>query len=438
MDTRKPHTSKPLDRYLSVIDVWAMAFGCMVGWGVFAMPGTTFLPVAGPLGTMLSMLIGMIIMLIIASNLTYMMGRSSVTGGIYAYTKEAFGRDHAFLSSWFLCLSYLTIVFLNGTALFFIVRTLFSGAAQSGIHYTVSGHTIYLGETLVSVLVLAGTGILFVAAKPALQRIHTVLSIVLFAGIVVTAAFCLPHAFANGALSAFGTSGFNNTYAVFSLIILAPWAFVGFEVTSFDTAHFKFPIKNSKKVLFIAILAAAAAYISMAFVSIASVPDGFSSWQEYIAGLENVNGVASVPTFYAAKAIMGTPGLAIMTLTAVAAILTGIIGGYRATTRVLSTMAEDRILSEKFSKTTYSIVFIMVLSILLSLLGRNTLNWFVDLTSFGAIVGFGYSSAAAWKLARAEGNRRTMITGFDWNHPFRNLCHRSACPTTGCHGGDGQ
>ncbi|MBQ9210148.1 MAG: amino acid permease [Clostridia bacterium] len=411
MDTRKPHTSKPLDRYLSVIDVWAMAFGCMVGWGVFAMPGTTFLPVAGPLGTMLSMLIGMIIMLIIASNLTYMMGRSSVTGGIYAYTKEAFGRDHAFLSSWFLCLSYLTIVFLNGTALFFIVRTLFSGAAQSGIHYTVSGHTIYLGETLVSVLVLAGTGILFVAAKPALQRIHTVLSIVLFAGIVVTAAFCLPHAFANGALSAFGTSGFNNTYAVFSLIILAPWAFVGFEVTSFDTAHFKFPIKNSKKVLFIAILAAAAAYISMAFVSIASVPDGFSSWQEYIAGLENVNGVASVPTFYAAKAIMGTPGLTIMTLTAVAAILTGIIGGYRATTRVLSTMAEDRILSEKFSKTTYSIVFIMVLSIMLSLLGRNTLNWFVDLTSFGAIVGFGYSSAAAWKLARAEGNRRTMITG---------------------------
>ena len=411
MDTRKPHTSKPLDHYLSVIDVWAMAFGCMVGWGVFAMPGTTFLPVAGPLGTMLSMLIGMIIMLIIASNLTDMMGRSSVTGGIYAYTKEAFGRDHAFLSSWFLCLSYLTIVFLNGTALFFIVRTLFSGAAQSGIHYTVSGHTIYLGETLVSVLVLAGTGILFVAAKPALQRIHTVLSIVLFAGIVVTAAFCLPHAFANGALSAFGTSGFNNTYAVFSLIILAPWAFVGFEVTSFDTAHFKFPIKNSKKVLFIAILAAAAAYISMAFVSIASVPDGFSSWQEYIAGLENVNGVASVPTFYAAKAIMGTPGLAIMTLTAVAAILTGIIGGYRATTRVLSTMAEDRILSEKFSKTTYSIVFIMVLSILLSLLGRNTLNWFVDLTSFGAIVGFGYSSAAAWKLAKAEGNKRTMVTG---------------------------
>ena len=411
MDTRTLKTSKPLDRYLSELDVWAMAFGCMVGWGVFAMPGTTFLPVAGPLGTMISMLIGMVIMLIIAGNLSYMMGRSGWTGGVYAYTKEAFGRDHAFLSSWFLCLSYLTIVFLNGTALFFIIRTLFSDAAQSGIHYTISGQPIYLGETLVSVLVLAGVGILFMAAKPALQRIQTILSIVLFAGIAVTAAFCLPHAFANGALSAFGTSGFNNIYAVLSLVILAPWAFVGFEVTAFETAHFNFSAKNSKKVLFIAIPAAALAYISMAFVSISSVPDGFSSWQEYIIGLEKVNGVASVPTFQAAKAIMGTPGLVIMTLTAVAAILTGIIGGYRATTRVLSTMAEDHILSEKFSKTSYSIVFIMVLSILLSLLGRNTLNWFVDLTSFGAIVGFGYSSAAAWKLAKAEGNKRTIITG---------------------------
>ena len=96
---------KPLDRYLSPLDVWGMAFGCMVGWGVFAMPGTTFLPVAGPAGTALAMLISMVIMLVIAENFSYLMSRSSMTGGVYSYTKEAFGRDHAFLSSWFLCLS---------------------------------------------------------------------------------------------------------------------------------------------------------------------------------------------------------------------------------------------------------------------------------------------------------------------------------------------
>ena len=403
--------TKPLDRYLSKLDVWGMAFGCMVGWGVFAMPGNTFLPAAGPAGTVIAMAIGMVIMLVIAGNFSYLMGRSSITGGVYSYTKEAFGRDHAFLSSWFLCLSYLTIVFLNGTAMFFIVRILFSGAAQSGFHYTVAGNTIYLGETIVSVMVLAGIGLLFVVAKPALQRILTVLAVVLATGIAVIAVFCFPSALQNGALTTFGSGPVGRGYAIFSLVILAPWAFVGFEITCFDTAHFRFPVKQSGRILVPAIIVAALSYAAMAVVGVASVPDGFSSWQEYLGALNRMSGVASVPTFYAAESIMGKAGLAIMTVTAVAAILTGIIGGYRAASRVLSTMAEDRILSEKFSETTFSIVFIMVLSIFLSLLGRNTLNWFVDLTSFGAIVGFGYASAAAYKIAKMEGNKWIQVTG---------------------------
>ena len=406
---------RALDRYLSPPDVWAMAFGCMVGWGVFAMPGTTFLPIAGPAGTVLAMLIGMLIMLIIADNFSFLMNRSSMTGGVYTYPKEAFGRDHAFLSCWFLCLSYLTIVFLNGTALFFIVRILFSDAAHTGFSYTIAGNTIYLGETVVSILALAGVGFLFIAAKPFLQRLHTALSVILLAGIVVTSAFCLPRMNDSGAFLSFGTLGLNRGYAVFSLMILAPWAFVGFEVTAFDTAHFNFPMGRSRRPIVISILLAAVAYISMSLISVTSVPDGFSSWQQYISELNSaassLHGVSSVPTFFTAKAIMGTPGLAVMIVTAVAAILTGIIGGYRAAMRVLSTMAEDRILSEKFSETTYSILFIMVLSILLSLLGRNTLNWFVDLTSFGAIVGFGYTSAAAYKIAKAEGNKKVVLSG---------------------------
>ena len=92
MDHSTP--TKPLDRYLSKMDVWGIAFGCMVGWGVFAMPGTTFLPVAGPAGTVISMLLGMVIMLVIGCNISYLMGRSPMTGGLYTYTKEAFGRDH--------------------------------------------------------------------------------------------------------------------------------------------------------------------------------------------------------------------------------------------------------------------------------------------------------------------------------------------------------
>ena len=402
---------KALDRYLSLIDVWGMAFGIMVGWGVFAMPGNTFLPVAGPAGTMIAMIISMVIMLIVGGNFSYLMGRTAITGGVYSYTREAFGRDHAFLSSWFLCLSYLTIVFLNGTALFYIIRMLLGNGLQSGFHYTIAGNVIYPAEALVSALVLAATGILFIVAKPLLQRLLTVLAIVLLVGIVVMTVVCLPHAVSNGALGAFGSSGTGRGYAVFSLVILAPWAFVGFEVTSFDTAHFAFPIKKSRHLIILSIIGATFAYTAMTFVSVAAVPDGFGTWQEYISSLDELSGVAAVPTFYAAGQFMGKAGIVIMTITAVSSILTGIIGGYRATTRVLSTMAEDRILSERFSETTYSILFIMVISIVIAFLGRNTLTWFIDLTAFGAIVGFGYTSAAAWKIARTEGRKGQVILG---------------------------
>ncbi|MBQ3378607.1 MAG: amino acid permease [Clostridia bacterium] len=403
--------TKALDRYLSPLDVWAMAFGVMVGWGVFAMPGNTFLPVAGPAGTLIAMVIGMAIMLIIGSNFSYLMGRSSITGGIYSYTKEAFGRDHAFLSSWFLCLSYLTIVFLNGTALFYIIRMLLGSTLQTEFHYTIAGNIIYPTETLVSALVLGGVGVLFIVAKPLLQRLHTLLALLLLAGVIITAVICLPHAFSSGALTSFGTSGVSKGYAVFSLVILAPWAFVGFEVTSFDTAHFKFPIKKSSLLIGLSIIVAAIAYLSMAITSVAAVPDGFDSWQEYISSIDTLGGVTAVPTFYAAGHYMGTAGIFIMAITAISAILTGIIGGYRATTRILSTMAEDKILSEKFSKTTYSILFIMLISIIIAFLGRNTLTWFVDITSFGAIVGFGYTSAAAWKIAKTEGKNKRVVLG---------------------------
>ncbi len=61
------------DRYLSPLDVWAIAFGCTVGWGAFMMPGSTFLPVAGPIGTVIAMAISVAIMLVIGANFFYLM-----------------------------------------------------------------------------------------------------------------------------------------------------------------------------------------------------------------------------------------------------------------------------------------------------------------------------------------------------------------------------
>ena len=401
---------RKMSRYLSEIDVLAIAFGCIIGWGAFVMPGTTFLPIAGPGGTVIAMAVSAFIMIIIGMNYAYLMIRKPRTGGVYSFTKEAFGRDHAFLCSWFLSLSYISIVFLNATALFIVGRTMFGSMLQVGMHYQVAGYDIYMGEVAVSTLALIVIGLLFILHKPVLQKIQTALAIILLAGAVIITAVCLPQLDPELIFSDFGMNNHHEVAVVLTIVLLSPWAFVGFDVISLETAHFKFPVRKSGKLIVISIILGGFVYVAMSLVSITSVPDGYLTWQEYVADLDDLSGVATVPTFYAAKSILGDFGLAVIGITAITAILTGIIGAYRATTRVLSTMAEDKIVSEKFSSTSFCIMFIMLISIAVSLLGRNALEWFVELTTFGAIIGFGYTSASAYKLSRKEHNLKVTVT----------------------------
>ena len=400
------------DRYLSSLDVWAIAFGCIIGWGAFMMPGTTFLPVGGPLGTLLAVPFMVLSMLVIGANFFFLMRRRPGTGGVYAYTKEAFGRDHAFLCAWFLSLSYLTILFMNATSLFLVIRMVFGRRLQIGYYaYNIAGNYIFMGEVGASIVALAVIALLFINAKPFLQRVQTILAVVMLVGVVIVAAFCLPRINLESLGDGFGIRGVSRPFAVFTIVMLAPWAFVGFEVISLETAHFDFKIHRSRWILLAAILLSGLVYAALALVGVSSVPDGYASWQAYIADLGQLDGVASVPTFNAARSVMGSGGMLIMAVAALAAILTGMIAAYRAITRVLSTMAEDRILSQKFEGTTYSILFIMLVSIVISIFGRSTLQCFMELTSLGAIIGFGYTSASAWRLAKQTGNRKFVVLG---------------------------
>ena len=54
---KTPH-SAGLGAYLTPLAVVALSFGYAVGWGSFVMPGTVFLPGAGPAGTVIGILLG--------------------------------------------------------------------------------------------------------------------------------------------------------------------------------------------------------------------------------------------------------------------------------------------------------------------------------------------------------------------------------------------
>ena len=140
--------------YLGVTGAWALAFGCSVGWGAFVMPGTTFLPVAGPIGTAIGIMLGGLVMLVLAVNYHYLMNHFPDAGGTYSYTRNLFGYDHAYLNAWFLILVYVAIIWANASALPLIARTVFGSLFQFGPNYEIAGYHVYLSEVLLANLSL--------------------------------------------------------------------------------------------------------------------------------------------------------------------------------------------------------------------------------------------------------------------------------------------
>ena len=418
MDTEnsRPGSSR-LDRYVTPLAAWALAFGCAVGWGAFMMPGSTFLPQAGPLGTVLGIVIGGIIMVIIGFNYHYMINLYPDAGGAFAYAKKEFGYDHGFLCAWFLILTYVAIIWANATALPLLFRNLLGGVFQFGFHYTLAGFDIWFGEVLLAVTAIALAALVCFRNRLA-GWIQTVMAMILLAGILVC--FFGTWRMHQGGLASIQpgfASGTGAASGVFTIVFLAPWAFVGFESISHSSEEFGFSARKSGAIMTAAVVAAIAAYSFMALNAVAMLPPEYSSWPEYIGALGEIEGIKGVPTFYATEKAMGSAGAVLLGITAIGGIVTGLIGNYVASSRLLCAMAEDGIMPGRLGvigrgKTPRNaIIAIMAVSAVIPFFGRTATSWIVDVTTVGAAIAYAYTSAAAFKAAGERGNKRIKITG---------------------------
>ena len=413
-----------LEKKLSPINVWALALGCIIGWGAFVMPGNTFLGKAGPLGTAIAMGIAAIIMIIIAFNYNFMIRKFPVAGGEFTYASEAFGIKNGFVCSWFLGLSYLCIVPLNATALALIGRNLMNNIFQVGFHYNVAGYDIYLGEVLLAVVALLLFAFLSIRGVKFTGVFQTGLVFALVGGVTLVAVAALVSdkaSFANLSPgfyeSADGTS-VSKIGGLLAVVAVAPWAFVGFDTIPQSAEEFKFSPAKTKVIMIISIVFGASVYVVLNTITAMVVPEGYSGWNAYIDDLGNLDGLQALPTFFAAKTLLGNAGLVFLGISVLAAILSGIVGFYMATSRLLYSMAKKNVLPSWFGQLHKSyktpanaILFIMVISLLAPFCGRTALGWIVDMSSLGAAIGYGYTSIAALKYAKKAGNSGIMFTG---------------------------
>lgn len=408
-----------LEKKLSPLNVWSLALGCIIGWGAFVMPGNTFLGKAGPLGTAIAMGAAALIMTVIAFNYNFMINRYPVAGGEFTYTQQAFGEKHAFVCSWFLGLSYLAIVPLNATALALIGRNLMNNVFQIGFRYTVAGYDIYFGEIVLAVVALVLFALLSIRGVKLTGVFQTVLVFALVGGVLVItiAALADPDVSFSGLSPAFYPGG-SPTAGIFAVVAVAPWAFVGFDTIPQAAEEFRFSAKKTKFIMVLSILFGAAVYVVLNTVTAAVVPEGYENWAAYIDDLPNLNGLLSLPTFHAGHQLLGTAGVVFLGVAVLGAILSGMIGFYMASSRLLYSIAKEKVLPDwfgrlhgKYKTPANAILFVLIISLAAPFFGRTALGWIVDMSSIGAAIGYGYTSLAAFKYAKKEKNAAIMITG---------------------------
>ena len=412
-----------LDKQLSPTHVWAIAFGCIIGWGSFINPGKKFLPNSGVAGTAIAMILGALVMVVIARSYAYMVPKYPRAGGEFTFTKMCFGKTMAYICGWFLVVAYLTNVPMNSTAIGLIVDGLDGthDILKFGFHYQIAGFNVWLGEILLASAILILFGVLNILGVKKAGFVQMILAVLLATCALTLCVAGIVSAKANGinmqpvwgfdkaaamAASAttenIGSFAHVGTQGVLSAILatfaIAPWAFVGFDTIPQAAEEFKFSHKKVMVIMTIAIAFGCFVYVSNNTVAAAAL----TNWPDRVMAGEWV-------LLVAATELLGGFGKVLIGVGVSSAVLSGIMGFYLASSRLMYSMSQDGFLPAWFGKVDRryntpknAMIFCIVVSLSGPILGREALGWFVDMSAIGASIGYLATSVATLKTMHRD------------------------------------
>ena len=396
-----------LQRVMRPIDVWGLALGAIIGWGCFVLPGTAFLPKAGPGGTAMGMLIGALLIIVIAVSYGYLIRRFPISGGEFIYAKEAFGKRNAFVCGWAMILAYWSLIPLNATALAMISRYLFPGIVQQGMLYEIAGWEVYAGEVILASAAIILMALLNIRGIKQAAWMQTAIALTLVGCILVITflVFCISD-WSN--LAPGFPDGRRWWKGVFSIVAMAPWAFIGFDCIPQSAEEYNFSHRKSTFIMISAVLVAAILYIAVCAVTAV----GVEPWQQL---LDSRN---AWPTGYVVRNTMGLAGIIVLGVAMFCAVVSGMNAFYISTSRLMYAMAKEgslpkwfEHLSPKYGTPTNAILFTMAMSLFAPWFGREILLWIVDMTSVGAAIVFAYTTGSAAVIGYRNGSRKYTVFG---------------------------
>lgn len=399
--------------------IFSLALGCIIGFGSFVMPGTSFLPMSGPLGSVLGIIIAAVVAIIFCYNYYYLSGSSKDEGSSYHYIRQVIGMDNAFFSMWFMLLAYISILWANSSAFSMLSRFLMDGVFARGLHYSIAGRDIYVYEVILCAIILVLGAFLVNRGDDVVYRISAIMVLLLVSCVVILFIGILMNSNPADMFSpAFATGGYKvKAIQVVSVAVLSPWLFVGFE-TAFNTRGKKAPSPGRLFAIAVAaIIFGMAIYIMVVLIASSTPPVGYYDWQEYVDSIDIVNDPRDVPALYNVRTHMGPFGSILVGMAFFCALSTCILGYMKSAADIVRIMAEDGIMPGRFAETnsagipTKAITLIVGVSLPILFLGQVVIGWATDISTLSVAIVYGFISICAYKRAEERGNVKKAMVG---------------------------
>lgn len=396
-----------LSKKINQLQCFALAIGSIIGLGCFVMPTDIFLPKAGPIGSIIGLFIAALFACVFASILSDLICRFPQAGGVFIYTHKILDSRLSFICGWSLLIGYMSIIAINITAIPLLIRYFIPHTLDNIFLYSLFGWNVYFDEIIVMSLIIIFIGFLNLLGIKFAGIVQLVLSLSLTVGIIALFIFSLlsPNVSYNNLLPLFSPNN-GVIKSILLIVAIAPWLFVGFDTVPQSAEEFLFNPNKARNIMILSIISGALLYSLTLLATALPLP-----YENLLLkmNIEIRNSGAGWGVAFVSNQIMGNLGQLFFMLAVFGAVLSGINGFFIASSRLILSMSRAGIMPQKFSyindrfKTpTFSIIFVLVVSLISPYAGRSTISWAVEMSSVGIVISYLFASLCVFKVFKTK------------------------------------
>ena len=365
-----------LSKVLGRTDIIAIGFGTMVGWS-WVMMGPIWVNEAGLVGAIAAFIIGGAIILTIGLTYGELTAALPLAGGEFVFAYRAMGNRAAWIVGWIMSMAYIGVAAWEGIALATAMNYMFP-LPQVGLLWEVAGYQVHMSWALVGMLgAVIITLLNFFGVRPA----------VLFQ-VMATAAMMIIVLFRFFGGAVFGSvdniGDMFGSYEGFSYVFLmVPAMLIGFDVIPQSSEEMNIEPRYIGKMILVCIIVSIIWYILLI--------TGVS-----LAAPVEIRGSGVIPMADVASYMFnGDIFSVIIIVGGIFGILTSWNGFFIGATRLLFSMGRAGMLPAVFGRlhkkyrTPYVAIFLIgAVCVTAPLLGMNALVWFMDTSTFCALISY--------------------------------------------------